>query len=104
MNAGLLKEDILILSPYVITNDFGEETTAWEHKYKTKARVLHNGGNRTTDKEIYLNEYREFQVRYYVPIDEYDRIEWNGRTYRVLQIDPSKELLNITIKTERVND
>lgn len=104
MRAGLLKEPITILQPHIITNEYGEETTEYLHKYATRARVTHSGGNRVENIEIYLNDYRDFQIRIYVDICDYDRIEWDGKQYRILSIDRNKEQQNITIKTERVND
>jgi len=39
MRAGLLKENITILTPIITKNDFGEQTQEWEQKTVTRARV-----------------------------------------------------------------
>ena len=80
MRAGLLTERIEILKPDVATNDFGEEATDWISSYTTKARLVHNGGNRTNvNDEIFYSYTKTFQIRNYVPVLEYDRILWNGK-------------------------
>ena len=105
MRAGLLTERIEILQPDVATNDFGEETTNWVSIYTTKARLVHTGGNRTVQNdEIFYSYTKTFQIRNYVPVQEYDRILWNGKQYRILDIEPEKQQQQITIKTELVND
>ena len=50
----LLDKPETILQPHIITNEYGEETTEYLHKYTTKARVTHSGGNRVENIEIYL--------------------------------------------------
>ncbi len=105
MRAGLLTEEIEILAPQVSTNDFGEETTEWNSVYSTKARLVHTGGNRTIENdEIFYGYTKTFQIRYYVQVQEYYRILWNGKQYRILDIEPDKQQQQITIKTELVND
>lgn len=105
MRAGLLSERIEILQPDVATNDFGEESTNWVSIYTTKARLVHTGGNRTIQNdEIFYSYTKTFQIRNYVPVQEYDRILWNGKQYRILDIEPDKQQQQITIKTELVND
>lgn len=105
MRAGLLTERIEILKPDVSTNDFGEETTDWISIYTTKARLVHTGGNRTVQNdEVFYSYTKTFQIRNYVSVQEYDRILWNGKQYRILDIEPEKQQQQITIKTELVND
>lgn len=105
MRAGLLNEPITILESVVTVNDYGEEDTVWEVKFTTKAHVLHDGGTRTdiNDEIVYTN-LKTFEVRYYVPILEFDRILWEGKTYRVLNIDPNRDKQKLTIRAELVND
>ena len=105
MRAGLLTERIEILQPDVATNDFGEETTNWVSIYTTKARLVHTGGNRmNVNDEILYTYTKTFQIRNYVPVQDFYRILWNGKQYRILDIEPEKQQQQITIKTELVND
>jgi SPP1 family predicted phage head-tail adaptor len=105
MRAGLLTEQIDIIESVLTVNDFGEETEEWVTKYSTRARLVHNGGNRLlVNNEVTYSNIKTFQVRYYVPVDDFDRIRWEGKVYRILNIEPNKAQQNKTIKTELVND
>ena len=105
MRAGLLTELVEVLSSVITTNDYGEETTEWESTYTTRARLVHNGGGRTSENdEVFYASMKVFQVRLYVPINEYCRIKWNGNVYRVLDIEPDKAQQQLTIKAELIND
>lgn len=105
MRAGLLKEDITIKTSQIETNSFGEETESWVVKYKTKARLVHDGGTRMLDNsEIWYSATKTFEVRMYVPIDEYDHIVWKGKEYRILNIEPMDAQWKKIIKTELIND
>lgn len=105
MRAGLLEEKIKIYETAVMVNEYGEETTEWNEKYSTRARLIHDGGGRTNEnQEIFYASIKTFQVRYYVPVGYFDRIEWNGNFYRIIDIVPDKVQQNLTIKTELINE
>lgn len=105
IRAGLLNENIEIYKPVTTTNQFGEETTTFEFYKATKAREINDSGNRTNfNSEIFYAYTKTFQVRYYIDINEYDRIKWNNKFYRILDINPNKEQQYIGIKTELIND
>jgi head-tail adaptor len=105
MRAGLLTEPITIYEKIITTNDFGEETEEWVVKYTTRARLVNDGGDRTIiNGEIFYSNAKTFQVRTYVPVDEYDEIKWDNKLYRILSIQPDKSRMNKTIRTELIND
>lgn len=105
MRAGLLNESIDIYEKTLLTNSFGEETEEWQLKYSTKARLVHNGGGRVViNDEVFYTHAKTFQVRMYVPVDDLDRIKWNDKFYRILNIEPDKIQNNITIKAELIDD
>ena len=105
MRAGLLKEQIEIWSKQLTVNEFGEEVEDWISTYKTRARLVHDGGSRVvSNDEILFTHSKTFQIRQYVPINELDRILWNGKFYRILNIEPDDVQMNKTIKTELIND
>ena len=45
-----------------------------------------------------------FAIRGYHVIDEYMRIKWNGKYYRILNIIPDKHLNEIKIDAELINE
>lgn len=105
IRAGLLREIIIIKKPVIITNEYGEEVTTYKFKYRTRARLIHTtGGRGIQNSEIFYDYIKLLEVRRYVEIDEFDRIEWNDREYRVLDIEPNGGQQMKTIKIQLVND
>jgi head-tail adaptor len=105
MRAGLLTEPIEIYEKVLSTNSYGEQTEEWVLKYSTKARLIHDGGNRVIQNdEVFFAHTKTFQVRDYVPVGEYDKIKWDSKYYRILNIEPEKSMMNKTIKTELIDD
>lgn len=105
MRAGLLKEKIDIITPNITTNDYGEQTTEWEHKYSTRARLIHTSGNRIEPNgEIFYSYTKTLEIRDYVPVDDFDRIVWNEKQYRILDIEPDEGQMKKILRVELVND
>lgn len=105
MRAGLLKENIEIITPVVTKNKFGEQSQRWDSKYHTRARVIHNNGTRTNENgDIFYTSFKTLEIRYYVPIDDYDRVKWKNKVYRILNIEPDVDNNKKIITIELVND
>ena len=105
MRAGLLKETIEIWEKSLTTNEYGEETEEWNLRCTTKARLVHNGGNRVIENsEVFFAHIKTFEIRDYITVDDYDRIVWNNKKYRILNIEPDKAKMKLTIKTELIDD
>ena len=105
MRAGLLKEPIEIWRKTLTVNDYGEETEEWNSIYSTRARLLHDGGSRVIDnQQVFYDHAKTFQIREYVPVDDYDRIMWKGKFYRILNIEPDTAKMQQIIKTELIDD
>lgn len=105
MNAGKLTEKIEIFTPKITKNDVGEQSTEYILKLTTKANIQHIKGNRDIENnEVVYNYSRTFEVRIYVDVNEFDRIKWKDKYYRILDVDTNKELQQITILTELVNE
>lgn len=105
MRAGLLKENIEIVTPIIKKNKFGEQSQEWDSKYHTRARVIHNNGTRTNENgDIFYTSFITLEIRYYVPIDEYDRVKWNNKVYRILNIQSDNDHNKKIITIELIND
>lgn len=105
MKAGLLKEQIEIITPEIVKNDYGEQDTEWKSKYTTRARLIHTSGNRViTNDEVFYGHVKTLEIRQYVPIDDFDRIIWNNKQYRILDIEPDEHQMKKIIRVELVND
>lgn len=96
---------IEILTPTIVKNSYGEETTTWSSKYITRASVLHKaGGKRISNDDIIVDYTKTVQVRYYIDVDEYDRVVWNGKVYQILDIDSDRHLQCKTLNIKQIHE
>lgn len=104
--AGLLNEVINIYSPTSTVNEYGEKIQTYTLSYTTRARVVHTSGNRSNENnEIFYSYQKSFTVRSYVPVTEYDQIEYCNKRYRILTIDNRIKVQNDkVIITELINE
>lgn len=105
MIAGQLTEKIEIYTSHLTKNDVGEQVNKWILKNSTKAHIINNSGVRSEENnEIVYTYTKIFEVRIYIDIDEFDRIKYKNKYYRILNIDTNKDLQKIAIHTELVNE
>ncbi len=105
MRAGLLTEIIEIYSPSITSDEYGTQDTQYIIKQKTRARLTHNSGERKNENhEIVFNSNKTFELRKYIIIDELDRIKWNDKYFRILDIEPNRQNQEIKINCEIIND
>ncbi|CDE61295.1 putative phage head-tail adaptor [Parabacteroides sp. CAG:409] len=103
MRAGVLTEPITFIKAEINKNDYGQEETVWNDYIKTRSQVKYKSGNRVTENNEIINTYTvEFIVRRYHKIDEFMRILWKNRKYRILAINEDKQ--SITITGELINE
>lgn len=105
MRAGLFKEPIEVLKNVITKNDFGEEKSEWVSMFKTRARLIHDNGSRGIYNDGIVYTYQKtLNVRYYIPVGDFDRIKLNGRIYQIQEIEPSDDKSYKTIRMEVLND
>ena len=105
MKAGLLKEVIEIWKPEITINDYGEQSTDYIFSFSCRARVKHSGGNRTVENFENVYPYQqELSVRIYQDIDDFDRVKWNNKQYRILHIEIDRDLQCKNLLIEEVNE
>lgn len=105
MRAGLLTEIIKVLRPQKVVSEYGEEKTDYIEVYNTRARLVHQPSQRTVENEELLYNKRFYMsVRYYVPVMDFDLIEWNGKRYNIISICPKREYNEIELTIELIND
>lgn len=104
--SGLLNEIINIYSPTSTVNEFGEKVQTYSLSYRTRAKVDHNSGLRDNqNNEVFYTYQKTFTVRSYVPINEFDQVDYNGKRYRILTIeDRTKDYNDKQIITELINE
>lgn len=105
MDAAKLVELIDIYKQTKEMTPYGEVRDKYvEKRCSTRAFVKFNSENKVTQEgEVIFTTNRTFIVRNYVPVDEYDEIEWNGKRYSIVSINRNKYYNNIEIYTEEKN-
>lgn len=105
MRSGLLTEVIKILRPQRIESEYGEEKYELVDHYTTRARVVLNPTKRgVQNDEIFYDTTRTLTVRYYVPVEDMDVIEWSGKRYRIISIQPMREWNEKYLTIDLIND
>ena len=105
MRTGLLNKPIDILRPQVTINDYGEKQMDYIRHYHCRARVTYTGGSRTIENQEIIYPYTvNFEIWKHVDIDENDRIEYNKKQYRILNITVYDSQNKKVINTEEVNE
>lgn len=106
MRAGILEETIKILKLNKRKSDFGAQLDTYTESENTiRAGVVENSGNRITDNfEIFYDYTKKFYVRRYVQLDEFDRILYKGKQWRILSINDDRHLNQKIITAELVNE
>ena len=103
MNAGDLNEVITVYKTVYTKNNFGEEVEDLEEKFQTRACIWHrSGGRRLTNDSIVYDYTKTIQVRYFVEINDLDIIGWEGKLYRIVDIEPNKRDMCKTINIEEI--
>lgn len=105
LRAGLLSDKITIQRAQTVKDDFGGTKTVWQDLYTTRTRKTYRSGNRVNENnEIIFAYTKTFTVRRYVPVQERDRVLWNGQKWRILSLEPSRDKQSIEIVTELINE
>lgn len=105
MQAGLLNRIIEIYKPETITNSVGATTVNWNFVRQTRAKVRNLSMNRSQEiNEIFYPTTREFIVRSYVEIDDFYRIKYDGKFYKIMSIDRRRESNDIVVLCDLINE
>ena len=104
MRAGILNELIQILKLKQETNEFGEQFDLYVPSNMTRAEVTPMSGSRTDENhEIFYEHTYRFVVRRYVDVEDFDRIMWKCKQYRILNIDDDRTYNQKVITAELIN-
>lgn len=105
MQAGLLNRTIEVYKPLSLTNAVGSNTIQWTKMYETRANVRQTGMSRGQQvNEIFYPTTKEFIIRSYHHIDEFHRIKYQNNMYRIISIDKRREMNDIVIVADLVNE
>lgn len=105
MRAGLLTEQITIKRATITKNEYGEDVESISTVGTYRARLLNNNTNRAIENnEIVYDNSKQFIVRIYVDVRDYDLLYHDNRTYRVIDYQKDKQLNQITITAALINE
>lgn len=108
MKSGKLNNFIIIEELRTITNEYGEEESSiYTEKIRCRADVRNDSGNRENDNgEIFYAYTKTFILYDYMDkyINEFDRIIYKGKPYRIITKDLVREDKILYVKTELMNE
>lgn len=105
IRAGLLNKLIKIYKPQVAINEYGEQNEGFVYYRTIRAREIYNSGNRQNENgDITYNYQRTFEVRHYQNITDWDRIEYNGKMYMILSVEPLDKENYLRITCDIINE
>ncbi|WP_081624370.1 phage head closure protein [Proteiniphilum acetatigenes] len=71
----------------------------------TRSSVYQSTGSRTVENNEIVNNYTvEFGIRFYHNVNEFDRIRWNDKLYRIESIVPDRQKNHKTIIASLINE
>lgn len=105
MQAGLLNKIIEVYQPVTTINEVGSSTITWECIITTRANVRNVGMNRGQQiNEIFYPTTKEFTIRSYHSIDEFYRIKYDNKFYKIISVDNRREYNDIVILADLINE
>lgn len=105
MIAGRLTERIDIYTPKIVIDDFGSQHTEYIFKFSTRAERVRISGNREIDNnEMFYGELKQFSIRRYHPIENFDIIHYREKKYRILDIEYIKGEQRKILKCQLINE
>lgn len=108
MRSGRLNNFIVIEEKKTITNEYGEEEQIiYSEKIRTRCDVLNDSGNRENENgEIFYSYTKTFIFWDYFDkvIDEFDRLVYKGKPYRIITKDLVKDDKLLYVRTELMNE
>lgn len=103
--AGLLNKRIEVYKPVTVTNAVGATSINWTKIFETRANVRNVSMNRGQQiNEIFYPTTKEFIIRSYHQLDEFHRIKYQNNMYRIISIDRRREMNDILIVADLVNE
>lgn len=105
MAAGLYNTPIRIIKTKYEQDETGSMVEVDDCVICTRARIMHNGGGRSNENgDIAYLYNKQFQIHRYVNCIGYDIVEYQGKRYRILEIEDNRDYQYKMITTEQIND
>lgn len=105
MQAGSYEYPITILQHQEVVSEYGDQGDRYVNVGTTHAYIQPTGGGRTD--AIHEAEYiyrKTFVIRSYINVTEFDRIQFDGKMWRIMSIERDRIKNQKTLQCEIVND
>lgn len=107
MRAGELDQRVAVeRQEWTAAEDYGDQRTeTWGTAFETWAGVRRVEGGREDDNgELFFAERREFRLRDHHDIRRLDRLRWDGRLWRILDLFKDKRNMRWSVTAELWNE
>lgn len=105
MQAGLLKEWIVIEQETVTRDQYGGEQKTWSEFARTRARIQFKAGDQVLENREEIHTVTNVvTIRYRIGVTRQMRLTWGGEKYRILSIDRNRQEQSLVIKCELINE
>ena len=103
--AGTLTDRITILHPSVVKDKFGSQETTFIEGEKVWANVKYMKGDAAlTAGESWMSKSISITIRYTMKVGERDRIQWDGKSYRITSLNRSSANGSVSIVAEYIDE
>lgn len=105
MRAGPLDSIITILHHKVERDEFGAQVDTYMPKCNTRADVIDNSGGMKDENGEHFYQYtKQFYIRRYVPVCEFDRVLYRDKQWTILSISDDRIINQKILTCEQVNE
>lgn len=105
MMAGQYTEDIDVIDIVEVVNDYGEREMVERPICHTKAKVDAESGGRTESaNEIVYTHNKTFYVHMYIMVTDNSVIVYEGKKYRVVNIEKRRMYNDLQVIAELINE
>lgn len=105
MMAGQYTENVEIIDIVEVVNDYGEREMVERPIAHTKAKVDSESGGRSENaNEIIYTHNKTFYVHMYVMVTDNSIIVYEGKKYRIVNIEKRRMYNDLQITTELINE
>lgn len=103
--AGQYTENVEIIDIVEVVNDYGEREMVERPIAHTKAKVDSESGGRSENaNEIIYTHNKTFYVHMYVMVTDNSIIVYEGKKYRIVNIEKRRMYNDLQITTELINE
>ena len=103
--AGEFNHIIKILKHNVTRNEYGEQVDTYDTYISTRAKIVNLSAQRSSSNdETFYTDTKQLTIHSYIKLSEYDRVEIDGKQYKIVNTVPIEEYRHNIINIEAINE